>query len=116
MTLRKKHNRGIVIDGTEYRWTVSSRQQCGAGRIVLIVEPQTQPSHRIAVDVPCRDFWSDVSTDHPIDLKDYRPVTPGIVRDVILSAIALGWNPTQPGRQLAFELHEDNTLTPVATK
>jgi hypothetical protein len=116
MTLRKKLSRRIVVDGTQYRWTISANQQGATGTILLIVEPEAQPSHHIALSVPCRDLWLDVGNVHPLDPKNYRPITPGIVRNIVLSAVALGWSPTQPGKQMAFEFCEDGTLARTEKK
>ena|SRR5947209_6393995 len=116
MGLKQKGSRLIRVGGVAYRWTVSRSIQAETGKLSIIIEAVEQPGRRIAVRVPCRDFWLDFS-----DLRDappagfpgaYRPITPAAVEKVITAALAAGWLGPKQQRNLVCEWTEQGLLVP----
>ena len=117
MALKRKGSRSIRVGGESFWWTVSRSIQAETGKISVIIEPVEKPGRRIAVRVPCRDFWLDFS-----DLRDappagfagaYRPVTPALVQKIILAALAAGWLPQQRQKNLVLQWSEKEILIPL---
>lgn len=105
MALQRKHSRLITIAGETYRWTVSNARQARTDLIAVVVEWAAQPGQRLQVHVPCRDFWLDLpefTSRRRFNADAYRPVTPAMVRGMILSAMAAGWTPEKRGKPLTF--------------
>jgi len=104
MGLAKKQSRKIVVDGQEFRWTVSRTRQAAKGEVDVIVE-SAQHKGRLVVAVPCRNAWLDfpdlVESRGQSDMTElervtsreaYRPVTPRVVERIIREASAANWN------------------------
>lgn len=110
MTLANKGTRKITVDAEYYRWVVSP----DSGYLVLVVEHLTSAGQRIAVTIPSRDYWLDFKdlTHGKIeyDPKDYRPITPALVRKIILDALELGWSPQSAGKEIQLKLAPDDRL------
>ena len=107
MTLSSRNSSPIKIGDVTYRWAVDSRSQAETDCVTFVVQP---PDHgqRIAVQIPCRDYWPKFGEPEPE--FNYQAVTPGLVRKVIDLAIELGWVPDHKGKQLSFTFQQDETL------
>ena len=77
MALARKGSRKIVVEGSEYRWTVSADDEAGVG---IVVEDHNKPACRLVK-------W----VDHGL------VISPAVVRGVIVEALAIGWRPREPG-------------------
>jgi hypothetical protein len=97
MGLAKKGSRLISIDGVTYRWVVSP----DSGYMVLVAELNDEPRQRLEAV-----FGYD---NHPEELG---PISPGVVRQVIVAAIHRGWKPSQSGRP-PFRLHDTEQLVSI---
>jgi hypothetical protein len=84
MTLSRKGSRRITVDETAYRWVVSPNDEPGLG---IVVEVEPGPGQRMVT-------WVEHGT----------VIAPGLVRRVILHALAHGWNPSQQGPELVFRI------------
>ncbi|CAM4302792.1 hypothetical protein [Corallococcus exiguus] len=82
MTLRRKGTRSIVVDGTNYRWTVAPNDEPGLG---IVVERESGGGQRMLT-------WVEHGTI----------IAPGLVRDAILYALESGWTPELPGAEWVF--------------
>jgi len=89
MALAKRSSRTITVDGSEYRWAVSP----DSGYMWLVVELAAQPGQRIQASF---DYHDVVQADGLIT-GQRRSVSPGVVRAVILHALANGWHPERHG-------------------
>src|SRR5258708_7876159 len=117
MGLKRKGSRLICVGDESYRWTVSRSIQAETGTISVIIEPNENPGRRIAVRVPCRDFWldfSDLRDAPPAGFSDaYRPVTPAMVQKIVLAALAAGWSPRQGQKNLRYNWSDEGELTAI---
>jgi hypothetical protein len=91
MALPKKASRRITIKGEKYRWLIS-RDDYGIG---LCVELYENPAQKLTTG------FSD----------DYQAITPVLVREVILYALAQGYTPHKKGEN--FYLPENSPLVVV---
>jgi len=82
MALPKKASRSITINGEKYRWLIS-RDDYGIG---LYVELYENPAQKLTTG------FSD----------DYQAITPVLVREVILHALAQGYTPHKKGQDFCF--------------
>ena len=106
MGLRRKHSRRIVVDGERYRWTVGTSQQARTGCVSVVLELAAEPRQRLVVQVPRRNFWLDFKElgegSLPYVEEAYRLVTPGIIRSIVVSALAAGWEPREKHKPLTL--------------
>ncbi len=89
MALAKKSSRTIAVDGFEYRWAVSPDSGC----MWLVVELADEPGQRV-------EAWfeyDDVVRPDGRIVGQRRSVSPGVVRAVVLHALANGWRPERGG-------------------
>jgi hypothetical protein len=77
VALRRKNTRLIVVDGVQYRWTVSPNEEAGPG---VVIERAENPARRLVVRV-----------NHGVI------VSPGPVRKLIEIGRAAGWSPDTSG-------------------
>jgi hypothetical protein len=114
MSLRRKQSRRIAIDGESYRWTVGKSQKHRTGCVSVVLELAEDPGQRLVVKVPSRDFWLDfgeiTAGRRPFAEDTYRPVTPAMIRGVVVSALAAGWHPHEKRKPLDF-VWTDSGLT-----
>ncbi|MEM7627449.1 MAG: hypothetical protein AAF333_17775 [Planctomycetota bacterium] len=89
MALAKRSSRTISIDGLEYRWAVSP----DSGYLCLVVERADRPGQRVEASF---DYHDVVQPDGCI-AGQRRSVSPGVVRAVVLHALANGWRSEAPG-------------------
>lgn len=116
MGLRRKGSRLIQIDSESYRWTISRAAQSGC--VSVIIETADRAGQRIVVGTPCRDFWldfADLRDNPPAPGQDaYRPVTPAMIRKIIVAALLAGWSPQQQGhKDLCYGWSDEQGLTPL---
>lgn len=90
MTLSSRNSNAIVVDGTSFRWTVSSRSQHKTERVTLVVQPDDNGS-RLAVEIPCSDPYLNLANS--ANEYDVRSITPKLVRRIIVDARSIGWKP-----------------------
>jgi len=91
----KKGSSAIVVEAERYRWSVNP----DSGYMTLVIEDASGKGRRLEVQ------------------KDYdAPITPGVVRDCILEARKLGWNPTSRGKpvRLTRNAGQYQLLDPMA--
>jgi hypothetical protein len=89
MALSKRNSRTIQIDDVEYRWAVSP----DSGYMWLIVELAASPGQRIEASF---DYHDEARPDGHGSAQ-CRSISPGVVRTVVLHALASGWRPRQRG-------------------
>jgi hypothetical protein len=89
MALAKRMSRSIMVDGVAYRWAVSP----DSGYMWLVVERAANPGQRIEASF---DYHDVVRPDGHM-AGQRRSVSPGVVRAVVLHALANGWRPGQGG-------------------
>lgn len=86
MTLARKGSRGLVVDGTEYRWRVAPNDEPG---VCMVIELATSPAMRLVSSV-----------DHGVI------ITPGLVRAAIHDGLSAGWTPDAKGRDFVRRVAE----------
>ncbi len=91
MALPKKASRSITINDEKYRWLIS-RDDCGIG---LFIELYENPAQKLTTGFS----------------SDYQAITPVLVREVILCALAQGYTPHKKGQD--FCLPENSPLVVV---
>jgi hypothetical protein len=110
MSLNKRRSRPIVVDGVNYRWRIAAVRHQDTDSYVLVVIQPTDNGQRIAIRVPSRDFYSDLSDANcgtgDRDPALYLPITPAFVQECIAAAREAGWSPLRSGPQLEFDLSE----------
>ena len=84
MAIPKKGSRLITVDGKRYRWIVIPDDE---HNLRAVIELADAPKQRIVTHISPGDI-----------------VTPAEVERIIRAALAQGWSPTQPGKQLAFTI------------
>jgi len=116
MGLKQKGSRLIRVGSESYRWTLSRSAQAVSGLVSVIIESAEQRGQRLVVQTPCRDFWLDFGDkrDNPPapPQEPYRPVTPAMVQQIILEALAAGWMPQQRRKNLHYEWSGEGSLIP----
>lgn len=116
MSLARKTSRIINVDGGSYRWSISGARQGATGEIILVVELDETPGQRLAVLIPCRNYWIDFPqldryrNDIPENIDAYHPVTPARIAEIVRTALAHGWTPRTRRRPLQLRLVADGTL------
>jgi hypothetical protein len=107
MALAKKGTRRITVDGVAYRWVVSPDD----GYLVLVAEWDGGPGQRLEA------FFQYHDVCEPSEAGAFRiagqrcSISPGVVRAVILSALATGWKPFVRVAK-AFRIHDGEPLVP----
>lgn len=101
MALSNRDSTAIVVDGTLFRWTVSSRSQHTTNIVMLVVQPDNNGS-RLAVEIPCCDPYLDLG--NVPDETNVRSTTPEFVRRIIIDAKSIGWEPSNHDRQFDVRL------------
>jgi hypothetical protein len=100
MAIRKKGSRPLVVDGVRYRWRVRHRPTYLQGAF----------AHRLTVGVEAEggscSLLVELSQAHPSNwIGDPAvPVTPREVADAIRAALAVGWQPMEPGSAFRWEV------------
>jgi len=89
MALAKQSSRTITVDGSEYRWAVSP----DSGSMWLVVELADRPGQRVEAKFEYHDV---VQLDGRMT-GQRRSISPGVVRAVVLHALAKGWRPGRGG-------------------
>lgn len=103
MAIARKGSRRITVEGTQFRWKVRARptygQGLGATPLTFVAERAEQPGALLVASLPCR---------HPSNWMGMPAgvVLPSTVVSAIRSALAEGWQPSQPGPAFMLELDE----------
>ncbi|HZH77795.1 MAG TPA: hypothetical protein VEY88_17345 [Archangium sp.] len=82
MALAKKGTRLMTVEGARYRWVVAPNDESGLG---IVVEAEDSPGQRMVT-------WVDHGTT----------LSPWLVREAILHALAQGWQPRARGPERVF--------------
>lgn len=92
MALARKGTRVMTVEGTRYRWVVAPNDEPGLG---IVVEAADSPGQRMVT-------WVDHGT----------LISPWLVREAILHALAEGWQPQArgPERVFRFEAQRINEM------
>ncbi|HEY7126787.1 MAG TPA: hypothetical protein VH540_22810 [Ktedonobacterales bacterium] len=110
--------RRIQVNDTVYAWQVSSLD----AQHVLLEVALAQHKHwdrglhvRVRFDDPWRNYGPLISGDPERIAQAFvlRPVTPGLVRQIILEARAQGWQPETAQRAWQGAWTRENMLQPV---
>ncbi|HEX5746848.1 MAG TPA: hypothetical protein VFZ09_11445 [Archangium sp.] len=84
MGLAKKGTRLMTVEGARFRWVVAPGDEPGLG---IVVEAADSPGQRMVT-------WVDHGTT----------ISPWLVREAILHALAQGWSPRARGPERVFRL------------
>jgi len=105
MAIPKKGLRKIIIDSTEYRWTIRSKPTYSQGAfgndMTAAAELAESPGTVLSITFP----W--VRCDNWIENPEL-PVTPKDIESCIKSALQKGWQPEKKGSAFKF-VHETKT-------
>ena len=99
MTLPRKDARRIVVDSHTYRWAVSPDSGC----LWLIVESTERDGQRLEARLAHHD-----GDPH---IPQGQQIRPGVVRTIIETALARGWQPAQRSGQ-PFTMRDVDQLIP----
>jgi hypothetical protein len=96
MGMRKKWSRPITVDGVRYRYHVAEDHFDGCGLNICVerVEPAGQ---RLMSGFRKPLAWTEVEPGHRVSRVISHAVTPRVVRQLILAALARGWRPAESG-------------------
>lgn len=109
MAMAKKGTRRITVDGVAYHWVVSPDD----GYMVLVVEWADGPGQRLEAFFEYHDIHEPAEPGAFRVVGQRQSISPGVVRTVILSAIARGWKPSVQLAK-AFRLHDGEQFAPMA--
>lgn len=83
--------RRIEVDGTSHQWRVGrARYHHTLGTLPVVIRVGSGP--RATVHVTCRDIWDDVPRGRRFDPEFHTPVTPALVRQLIIPLTVRGEN------------------------
>ncbi|MBX9580575.1 MAG: hypothetical protein K2X87_09730 [Gemmataceae bacterium] len=108
MTMPKRGSRRIIVDGEAYRWVVGPND----GYMVLAVERADGSGRRLEAYFRYHDQYETAGAGSYRVVGQRRSIRPGVVRTVILYALARGWQPSTPGRE-PFRVRDADSLVPV---
>ena len=92
MALAKRGSRRITVEGVVYRWAVSPDD----GFMVLVVERAEAPGQRLEAFFGYGDIREPDRAGTTRTVGQGCVIGPGVVRLVVLSALANGWRPDTP--------------------
>jgi hypothetical protein len=108
MALAMKGSRRITVAGTLYRWVLSPDD----GYMVLVAELRDQPGQRLEAFFRYHDLYEPAEGGSLRIVGQRRSVSSGVVRTIILAALARGWEPSQRGLQ-SFRIQDAEQLVPL---
>ena len=108
MGLAKRGTRRIAVDGAAYRWVVSPDD----GYMVLVAELADSPGQRLEAFFRYHDVCEPAGAGAVRIVGQRRSVRPGVVREVLVAALARGWQPARPGLP-PFRVQDADELVPV---
>ncbi|MBX9622501.1 MAG: hypothetical protein K2X82_01670 [Gemmataceae bacterium] len=108
MGMPKQGSRRITVDGEAYRWIVGPND----GYMVLVAERAVDPGQRLEAYFNYHDRYEAAGAGVYRIVGQRRSIRPGVVRTVILHALARGWRPSAPGCE-PFRVHDADGLVPV---
>jgi hypothetical protein len=89
-----------------FRWTIAGQRE---DSILLVIQPP-ENGQRISVQIPSRDYWSDLKglTDGRRESVNalYKPTTSALVERCIRAAKSTDWNPSRSATQLDFKIKD----------
>jgi len=96
MALSKRHSRKITVDKADYRWTAKEINYY----LDVTIQSASGKGQKISISIGL--MW----TSDPAykDLQRHESITPVLVKDLIVSAIRLGWKPENNGKQIRASL------------
>jgi hypothetical protein len=115
-----KSIRQIKVKGQSYCWAIAAKRR--PDHIRVGVWGANQKGQKLNVKVRFDDPWinfSEMITSRVSEKSngtfETRPITPSVMREIILAALKDGWNPDQKGSELYFEWNRyDGELTPMS--
>lgn len=108
MALAKKGSRRITVDGVLYRWALSPDDGC----MVLVAELAEGSGQRLEAFFQYHDLYEPAEAGALRIVGQRRSVSPGVVRKVILAALAGGWQPAQRGLR-SFRMQDADQVVPL---
>ncbi len=103
MGLAKKGSRKIDVENISYRWVVSPDD----GFMRIVIERWDMSGQRVSIQIGYSDERS--SSGRTIQRE---PITPALIRQIILKASSLGWTSAECGTELFLKL-ENGDLLPL---
>ncbi len=107
MVMAKKGTRQISVDGILYRWRLAPND----GYMLLVVETADHCHSQLTAYFVYHDAPQSAAGGAS-KLFQRRIVSPGVVRQVILTALDRGWQPSFSGLP-PFHLHDAEQLVPI---
>ena len=105
MALATKGSSLIIVEDVSYRWVVSAND----GILFLVVEAADENGQRLRARFRYHDISEPENAGVTRMIGQRRSITPGVVREVVLTAMARGWQPSQRGLT-AFDLDGDQVV------
>jgi hypothetical protein len=109
MALAKKGTRRITVDGIAYRWVVSPDD----GYMILVAEWADGPGQRLEAFFQYHDVHEPAGQGAFRIVGQRRSISPGVVRALILAALARGWQPLVRVAN-AFRIPDADLLIPLS--
>ena len=112
---RRSALRPISLDGVSYVWRIR-RQDAHTVLLSVWRAPKARTNQELRVRVRFDDPWLNYGpliTAPPERVREVfvlEPLTPARVRQMILAALKMGWNPDGGGQPLTLEWVNDATL------
>lgn len=107
MALSKKSSRILETETAQYRWAVSE----DSGYSILVVQDSEGTGQKLEVQIR----WPDPSVAADTH-QQIPPITPGMVADIVKTALTDGWVPRRAvGAPFSRRLEENGALSALAT-
>jgi hypothetical protein len=107
--LKRRKPSKIVVDDQEFCWLVN--REYSSSFVHLRIWSATQMMRLLEVQVRCDAVWINAkviaATPEVAQNLEVRPITPGLVRQVIEDALAFGWGDTGGQTPLRFDWDRD---------
>ena len=102
MSLSKKNSRTIKVDGTDFRWTISPKNN----QVIFVAESIDEKGRKIEVtiDSDINRYWVEFPNVDGLNLKVIKPKD---VEQIITQALRTGWVPSDKGVPLKFKFENE---------
>lgn len=103
MALQKRNSRSIAVDGITFRYTISCDwSSIGEHDIRITVQQEDANGSRLLVNrLRGKDLGRELG-DEDLAKSAYPVVTPKHISSLIIRAVDMGWNHSEPGRDFSL--------------
>ena len=109
MSLSKKNSRTIRVGDSDFRWTISHKNN----QIIFVAESNGTKGRKIEVkiDSDIDKYWIEFPNVKDLNLKVIKPKD---VENIITLALKTGWDPSDKGTPMKFEFKNETLVKETA--